>query len=487
MTAYGIGGFVPETQITLPYNWAPRPHQTRLWDYLAGGGTRAIEIAHRRWGKDDVSLHHTCCAAHERPASYVHMLPEYSQARKALWEMIDPHTGKRRIDTAFPMELRSGTNENEMMIDFKCGSTWQLAGSDNYNSLMGTSYAGMVFSEYALGNPSAWAYFSPILAENGGWATFITTPRGHNHAEKMLLAAQKNPNWFWEVSRADQTNVFTPEQLQEELEVLQSIHGEQFGRALWMQEYFVSFDAAIPGSIFGDTMDALQSQGRIGEVPLVPGPVHTGWDLGRTDDTVIWWFQVVGDGLGGSGSEVRIVDYHASNGKDVEFYANVLDRKRHERGFQYGINFLPHDARPRTLAAGGKSIWQQFQDWNDGHNRRLGAFTIAKRLDKQEQIQAARATLKVSRIDLETCRDGIEHLRQYHRTWDEELRTFSTVPVHDESSHAADAMMTVGVSWREAPKAKTVDGQGDLVVKVPTFGQLKRRHLQKARAARNPY
>src|SRR5580765_7837625 len=123
-------------RISLPNNWQPRPYQANLWRYLEQGGKRAVAIWHRRAGKDDVALHWTAVAAHQRTGSYWHMLPEASQARKAIFDSINPHSGKRRIDEAFPRELRELTRENEMFIKFKSGSTWQLVGSDNYNSLV---------------------------------------------------------------------------------------------------------------------------------------------------------------------------------------------------------------------------------------------------------------------------------------------------------------------------------------------------------------
>jgi phage terminase large subunit len=118
-------------KITLPNNWQPRPYQRAMWDYLERGGRRAIGAWHRRAGKDDVLLHRTAVAAFERPATYWTALPEYAQARKALWAAVNPHTGKRRIDEAFPHELRETTNEQEMFLRFKNGSTWQLVGSDH--------------------------------------------------------------------------------------------------------------------------------------------------------------------------------------------------------------------------------------------------------------------------------------------------------------------------------------------------------------------
>ena len=144
--------------IILPNQWSPRPYQRALWEYLAHGGTRASIAWHRRSGKDDLCLHHAACASQERVGGIWHLLPEYSQARKSIWDAVNPHTGRRRIDEAFPLEMRETTRENEMLIKFKNGSTWQLAGSDNYNALVGSSPCGLVFSEYALANPAAWAY-----------------------------------------------------------------------------------------------------------------------------------------------------------------------------------------------------------------------------------------------------------------------------------------------------------------------------------------
>jgi phage terminase large subunit len=112
------------------------------------------------------------------------MLPEATQARKAIWAAVNPKTGKRRIDEAFPQELRKSTRDHEMAIEFKCGASWQVVGSDNFNSLVGASPAGIVYSEWALANPSARAYLRPIIAENQGWELFLYTPRGRNHGLK---------------------------------------------------------------------------------------------------------------------------------------------------------------------------------------------------------------------------------------------------------------------------------------------------------------
>src|SRR6185312_8507339 len=130
------------------------------------------------------------CSAFERVGTYWHMLPEASQARKAIWDAINPHTGRRRIDEAFPRELRQATREQDMLIRFVNGSTWQVVGSDNYNSLVGSPPVGVVFSEWSLAKPDSWTYIRPILAENGGWVLKIWTPRGRNHATRSFEARE---------------------------------------------------------------------------------------------------------------------------------------------------------------------------------------------------------------------------------------------------------------------------------------------------------
>lgn len=476
-------------EIRLPQNWVPRHYQMGLWNYLRGGGKRAVACWHRRAGKDEICLHTTAAACFERAGNYWHMLPEYSQARKAIWDAVNPHTGKRRIDEAFPHAIRKFTREHEMMIGLANGSSWQVVGSDNYNSLMGTTPAGMILSEYALSNPSAWGYLSPILEENNGWAAFISTPRGNNHFKSICTTAQREPDWHYSRLTNDDTGVFTAEQLDAKLRELMDMHPEQYARSLWLQEYFVSFDAAIPGSIWGDCLERAEREGRIVDFDIDPrNPVFTGWDLGRTDDTAIWFYQF-------NGTKIDVVDHFASALMDIynedepsKGLVQILLGKAKQHGFRYGRHWLPHDARPRTLAAGGKSILQQFHDARGKHPE-LGDFAIVKRLDLEEGIQAARATFPHVRFHATRTQKGRESLKSYHRKWDDDKKVFSDVPKHDWASHDADAWRSVALSWRapkkaEGPQAPLSDRLMQKSIGNQTFGQLRNKHFDKMRAKR---
>jgi hypothetical protein len=272
-------------RIRIPYNWIPRDYQMKLWQYLESGGKRACAIWHRRAGKDEVCLHWAARAAMKRPATYWHMLPEASQSRKAIWDAVNPHTGKRRIDEAFPLAIRSNTREQEMMIKFINGSTWQVLGSDNYDSVVGSPPAGIVFSEWALADPASWSYLMPIVEENGGWVFWITTPRGDNHAKRTHETGIRENDWFSQILTADDTGIFSEKQLAAILRQLEDQYGKARGNAIFMQEYFCSWQAAYTGAPVYPEFDRAV---HVADKPLLP-TVQRAIEAGGNSTVIRGW------------------------------------------------------------------------------------------------------------------------------------------------------------------------------------------------------
>lgn len=439
-------------KVSLPaYGWRPRADQMPYWMYLQNGGTRLDICAHRRWGKDDLSLHWTASAAHERVGTYWHMLPEAAQARKAIWDAINPRTGKRRIDEAFPKELRSSTREQDMFIKFKCGSSWQVIGSDNYNSLVGSPPVGVIFSEWSLANPAAWTYIRPILAENGGWAVFIWTPRGRNHATRAFDARSKDPYWFARkmpaAIRVDgldaqampkgpeafrlMTPVFTAQQLWQELkEMCDEAGSESEGLARFGQEYLVDFDAPVPGSYFGEQMLIAANTGRIGLVPYDPRfKVSTSWDLGMDDYTAIWFWQRV------ARNRINAISYYETNNIGFDDGAGggiVAEAFGSKSDWRFDIHYLPHDVAVRELGAGGRARRQTLNA--------LGIRPIRTGIarDPDERIAATRKLLPIVHFDAQNTAAGIDHLKQYRKKWNASMGQF-VGPLKDGNDHCADA------------------------------------------------
>lgn len=397
------------------------------------GGKRLVLPCHRRWGKDDIALHWTAVAAHQRSGVYWHMLPEYEQGRKAIWTSVNAHTGKRRIDEAFPRELRKRTVDDDMLIEFRNGSIWQVVGSDAYDSLVGAGVAGLVMSEWALANPAAWAFLSPMLVENDGWAIFPYTPRGRNHGWTLLERARSDPAWFSTVQSVDQTGVFSTEALASALSDYQSIYGRQDGEALFRQEYYCDFDAAILGAFYGEDIRQMEREGRIGNVPVERAhKVHTAWDLGYTDSTAIWFVQQVG-------RELHLVDYYEGNNQGLDHYAKVLN----DKGYLYGEHFFPHDVEVHELSTGTSRVQTL---------RKLGIVpTVVPNHQVMDGINAVRMLFPRFWADKTRCERGLDAVRNYRREFDEKAKTYKAKPAHDWSSHGADALRYFAAGFRDSP------------------------------------
>lgn len=419
------------TEVVFPHNgWSPRRHQEAAWDALDDGAKRAIIIAHRRFGKDELALHWAACAAYRRPGTYYHMLPAANQARRAVFEAVNEETGVRRIHEAFPAAAIKRIRENEMAIDFKNGSQWAVVGSDNYESLIGTSPVGLIYSEWSLSRPESYLYLSPIIERNGGTAIFITTPRGpQNHATEMYHKYKDDPLWFSQVISAADTDVFSPADLQRIKDDLILVWGDDMGASLFDQEYLCSLNSSVmSGTYFSREMDKLDAEGRIGNVPYDPRyKVYTSWDIGVHDVMVCLCWQLVG-------KAIHLIDQIDHTDVGFDWFAKELDKK----GYSFASHLLPHDGANREIGApGARSRIDSF--------RTLGlvpAQVVPRQNDIDEGIYSVRSLLADVYIDKTKCRKTIEALRKYHRVWSNERRAFSEKPAHDWTSHYVDSVRT---------------------------------------------
>lgn len=453
-------------KIELPNGWRPRPYQRQAWKYLERGGKHCELVWHRRSGKDEVSLHHTACAAHERVGNYWYMLPQANQARKAIWTSINPHSGKRRIDEAFPAELRKKTIDDEMRIEFKVGSAWQVVGSDNFNSLVGSPPVGMVFSEWPLCDPAAWAYLMPILEENGGWAIFNGTPRGKNHAFRSLKAAQKRSEAFGQELAADETGVFSAEQLERVKSTLIDTYGEEYGAAVFEQEYLVNFDAANLGAILGRWLSRADKEGRIGDQHSYDpkgAPVEISSDIGRRDSSSWFFWQ---PSVGG----FRIVHHDKDSGLDAEEWCDRLEELLRSNRYDLGRIWLPHDARARTFAARHSAV--------EIFVKRFGAakIKITPEVSREDRINAARHLIRRCAFHDTNTSKGRDGLAAWCYEYNEERKEFSKEPRHDWASHDGDSFSYGAVVMREYVKEDPVDNRAVVLgIGQPARPDLERR------------
>ena len=413
-------------EITIPYNFTPRPYQVPLYNCLADGYRRAVAIWHRRSGKDKTLINLLTKEAFKRKGTYFYLLPTYAQGRRIIWDGMD-RQGFKFLDH-IPKEVRDNTNSTEMKITLRNGSIIQVIGSDSYNAIMGTNPLGCVLSEFALQDPRGWNYIRPILRENKGWAVFNSTPRGHNHLYDLHNMAKGNPDWFSQVLTVTDTGVLTEADVIDERK-------SGMDEDLVQQEFYCSFDAALPGAFFAKEMSQAREQGRICGIPIVPGiPVDTHWDLGMDDATSIWFSQTIG-------REIHLIDYEEHSGEGLAFYADLLRDKKEKMSWSYGVHKGPHDIEVRELGT-GKSRLEIAREMG------LKFEVVPRPYRKEDSIAAARNILASCWFDKDRCEVGIQGLISYRKDYDEKNKVFKLKPVHDWASHPSDAFQTLALGFQ---------------------------------------
>lgn len=420
-----------EKEIPIPFNYKPRIYQDPLYvAMMTGRYQRAVIMWHRRSGKEKTCFNIMVDKATERVGTYYYFFPTYAQGKKILWKGID-RDGFKFIDHV-PPELIHKTNESDLSIELTNGSIIQVVGTDNYDAVVGTNPIGCVFSEFALQDPQAYALFRPILRENGGWAIFNFTPRGHNHAKDLYDMAESNPKWFCQrltvadTLRPDCMPVITEGDIQAERD-------EGMSEELIMQEYYCSFEGSVDGAYFSKQLKKAREAGRITGVPYDEAlEVDTWWDLGMDDSMTIYFTQRVG-------KEIRCIDYLEDSGEGLPYYARELKKKP----YNYGKHYMPHDSKVRELGT-GKSRKEMAEKLG------IKPVIVVKRVsNKWIAIEAARAFFSRMWFDKVKCKDALNGLSNYRKEWDDKKKVFRDRPCHDWASHAADGFMTLAMGFKE--------------------------------------
>lgn len=405
---------------------------------------RAVLVWHRRAGKDLCAISLLTMMAMEEVGNWMYMSPEISQTRKIIWNGIDKE-GIKFIDRV-PASLITRKLDQDMFIELINGSTLQLGGADAYDRLMGTNPKGIIFSEYSLMNPIAWNYFRPILAENGGIAIFIFTPRGYNHAYRLYQTAvdrvnKKDPRWFVshltadDTTRPDGSPVITQQAIQDEID-------EGMPDDLVEQEFYCSFEAGVQGAYYAKQITKARKERRIGHYPHDPRfPVVTGWDVGFRDATAVWFAQAIE-------GRIRLIDYEEESGRALVDWCRVVLRKP----YVYREHLGPHDLKKFEYGRGESLLSLASENGIE--------FTVVPKFGLQEGIEQVRAFIPRCEFDQERCEVGIDALASYQKVYDEKFKRYRDQPLHDWSSHGSDGFRYLVLGWSDAMSMDTVQTYG---------------------------
>lgn len=389
-----------------------------------------VTVAHRRAGKTVARINKLirAAASSTMPAPrFGYLAPYFVQAKDIAWNYLKEYA--RPI-----IEFGGKVNESELSITFAHnGAVIRLYGADNAERLRGLYFDGLVADEAQDIRPSVLtSIILPALADRKGWLDLSGTPKGWgNLLGQTFLRAKSDDMWFTQVLKASQTNIIDLEELHQ-LRVSMPENEYQ-------QEFECSFDAAITGAYYARELTQAEDEGRICSVPHEPmSLVSTHWDLGISDSMAIWFCQHVG-------REIHVIDYYEAAGYGFDHYVKVLK----DKPYTYDRHYAPHDIQVRELGTGKSRL--------ETANSLGLTFDITPNIGVMDGINALRMTIPKMWFDAKKCELGLESLKQYREKIDEK-RGISYGPLHDFSSHAADAARYMAINL-QAPAGKPVKQQ----------------------------
>lgn len=265
-----------------------------------------------------------------------------------------------------------------------------------------------------------WISFNPGLSTDYTYTRFVKeAPDYPDMIEVSHMTWRDNP-WFPEVLRAEKDRC-RENDYDEYLNIWE-------GKCIEVLE----------GAVYAKELRTASVENRILTVPYFKEvPVDTFWDLGRADNTAIWFAQKVA-------MQHRILAYYEATGEDIHHFLQELQKRK----YLYGRHYLPHDAKAARL--GSKlTIEEIIKNAYPGDDR----VKIVKKQNLSDGINAVRMILPRCFFDEDKCEDGLRALRNYKYKIVDGQR--SQVPLHNWASDGADAFRYLALSLmgerREGP------------------------------------
>jgi phage terminase large subunit len=403
-------------QVTIPYT--PRKAQAYIHENL-DKFRYSLLCCHRRFGKTVLCINHlikSCMTSKNHQPRFAYIAPTYSQAKKIAYDYL-VHFTKNIPGMKY--------NQTELRADFINGARITLLSSENPDSLRGIYLDGCIIDETAQINSELInEVITPALSDRKGFMILVGTPKGMaNLFYDYYQKAQADPKWFLHIAKASQTKIVDEDELAAALTVM--------GPQKYEQEFECSFIGNIQGSIYGDIISSLEDKKQITRVPVDPSyQVNVAWDLGFNDATSLIFFQQIGH-------MIHIVDFYENTNEPLPHYAEVIK----EKDYVIGQNYGPHDLEQTEFGSGKTRREVAYQ---------MGLrFKVAPRMQIEDGIHAVKMLLPRCLIDVDNCSKLINALRHYHRKFSDKERTYKIKPVHDWSSHAADALRTLATGITE--------------------------------------
>lgn len=205
-----------------------------------------------------------------------------------------------------------------------------------------------------------------------------------------------------------------------------------------------AFAQSVEGAYYKNQFKAIYQDGRIGILPDNSHlPVMTFWDLGVSDSMVIWFVRKLSDTC------YQVIDYYENSGEGLRHYFKVLK----DKPYKYAKHYAPHDIKNRSLLNDAKSRLDVAKEGYmiDGELYSV-KFDVVESIGVMDGIEQTREILAYCEFDEHKCAEGISHLENYRKEWDDNKGCWKDKPLHDHTSHGADGFRMFGVAMNKRKK-----------------------------------
>jgi hypothetical protein len=467
-----------DTGRVVPY--VPRPEQMAIYEALIAGARKIIILKARRLGMStaiDVYAADEAIFSEGKQISIVDRKQDDASkklngiCKTAFASLPEPLREKAKVlrdnDSAWEIVSRSGGATSAIYAGMNArGGT---------NQLLHISEWGVIQADDARRSEEILTGALPS-AEHGVTIVETTWKGGRGgHLWDIVKEALERPEaertrsdwqvfffpWWRDPTYSEEGNVKTiPPEIGQYLDAKEAETGHRFtdGQRCWytrrrrtlglftFREFPTTIDecfqSPMEGAIYADLLDRLR-----GEAALRPGAVdgsalvHTFWDLGSPVNTVTWYVQFIG-------GEIRVIDC------DLDLDLTPVERAARmlAKGYNYGWHYLPHDARATERS--GRTFQGELANAGIRNTR-----VLPRTHDVWIGINRLRQLMPRMTFRLPQCDPGLEALANYHTRRESGTGIAHDEPVHDWSSHAADALRVLA----EAEMHGLLEGGSDTV------------------------
>lgn len=403
-----------------------KPHPKQRFLHQDGTRFKVLNWG-RRTGKSTFAINACLKGAFEIKGRYWIVSPTYQMSKNIYWRDL--------AVTLIPKELIAKKNETELIITLINGSTIELKGSDNEDSLRGAGIKGLVLDEYAFQKPTAWdLVLRPMLADSGGWAIFISTPNGFNHFFDVAERSKAGANWLYSHATTFDNPYIERDEIESIRQDLIAAEGDD-GDIRFKQEYLAEFKKKT-----GLVYKAFSRETHIVKPEAIPvqGTNLMGIDFGFTNPLAAIFIRVDYD------NNWYIYDELYRSGLTTEQATTIIKQK------MTGTSF--------TNIIGDSAAAQAIEDFKS-----YGVMVTPVEKEKDSIMSGIRAVQDMLKIQEGTgkpklfvssaCSNLIWEFESYSYPEKKDAHNPSEEPVK-ENDHALDALRYVALTVKKPSKAK---------------------------------